>query len=110
MSAPTFSTSHLLSSTPTLHSSSTHTSVSTRDSSAKIGSSSNGTLTDNSAFDENDIVPHRGDIALQSSDRRENLSEDSDNSETVIDVTTVQADNEGKTLTKSKRSPMMKDR
>ena len=110
MSAPTFSTSHLLSSTPTLHSSSTHKSVSTRDSSAKRGSASNGTLTDNSVFDENDFVPHRGDIALQSSDRREDLSEDSDNLGRVLDVTTVQADNEGKTLTKSKRSPMMKDR
>ncbi len=108
MSAPTFSTSHLLSPTPTLHSSSTHKSVSTRESSAKRGSASNGTLTDNSVFDENDFVPHRGDIALQSSDRREDLSEDSDDSGRVLDVTT--ADNEGKTLTKSKRSPMMKDR
>ena len=84
--------------------------MSTSDSLSERGSPSNGTLTDDTALDDKDIGPHRGDIAMQSSDRREDISEDSDKSESVIDVTTVQTDNEERTLTKSKRSPMMKDR
>ena len=83
--------------------------MSTSDSLSERGSPPNGTLTDASAFDDKDIGPHRGDIAMQSSDRRADLSEDRDKSESVIDVTTVQTDEE-RTLTKSKRSPMMKDR